>query len=325
MALQTRRPTGKPGWPIILLAGIEKAGKTHAAAVATASKTTQGGYWISFGEAAPEEYDELGRFEIVQHESTYRDLLRAIDDVNAVEGTHVLVIDSMSRVWDMLKDETQESAWRRAAEKAKRSNQRFDKLADEVKPSMDLWNLAAQRWQHIMAAIREHKGPVILTARLDEVNVIGPRDQPTGEKAWSIQGHKSLPFDVTAIVEMRAYRTALIRGVRSLRWKAGPDELVPAPDFTVEKLWQALGIESAEHQPQQEVDAARSVDADEAEVRIVARRGEVLAEIAALTPAREARNKVAAEWLETYGHAIATTYDIAALEAVRDSLKVAAA
>lgn len=324
MTLKTRRPTGKPGWPIILLAGIEKAGKTYAAAVATASKATQGGYWISFGEAAPEEYDELGRFEIVQHESTYRDLLRAIDDVNAVEGTHVLVIDSMSRVWDMLKDETQESAWRRAAEKAKRSNQRFDKLADEVKPSMDLWNLAAQRWQHIMAAIREHKGPVILTARLDEVNVIGPRDQPTGEKAWSIQGHKSLPFDVTAIVEMRAYRTALIRGVRSLRWKAGPDELVPMKDFTVEKLWVALGIESAEHQPQQEVDAARSVDADETEARIATRRSEVLGEIASLAPSRDQREKIAAGWLEQHGHAIATTYDIAALEAVRDSLREAA-
>ena len=35
MALKTRKPTGKPPWPILLLAGRPKAGKSYAAAAAT--------------------------------------------------------------------------------------------------------------------------------------------------------------------------------------------------------------------------------------------------------------------------------------------------
>ena len=264
--MQTRKPTGKPHWPLVLLSGTEKSGKSYAAAAASASPLIGQTYWISFGEDDPDEYGQIGRFEIVEHDGTYRDLLRAIDEVNQLPAggkPTLLVLDSSTRVWDMLKDETQEVAWRRAKAKAERSRQRFDKAADEVKPSMDLWNLAAQRWAHIMAALREHSGPVIVTARLDEVNVIGRNDQPTGEKAWSIQAHKSLPYDVGAIVEFRGYRNALVRGVRSLRWQHSPDDLVPMREFTVESLWTVMGLADATDRSHATVDAEKSVAADE--------------------------------------------------------------
>ena len=264
--MKTRKPTGKPHWPLILLAGTEKSGKSYAAAAASASPLIGATYWIGFGEDDPDEYGQIGRFEIVEHEGTYRDLLRAIDEVNqlpAGDKPTLLVLDSATRVWDMLKDETQEVAWRRAKAKAERQRQRFDKAADEVRPSMDLWNLAAQRWAHIMAALRKHSGPVIVTARLDEVNVIGRNDQPTGEKAWSIQAHKSLPYDVGAIVEFRGYRNALVRGVRSLRWQHSPDDLVPVRDFTVESLWTVMGLADSTDRSHAHVDAAASVSSDE--------------------------------------------------------------
>ena len=318
--LTTRKPTGRPPFPVVLLAGVEKSGKTYEAARASASDLIRDAYWISFGEQEPDEYGQLGNFAIVQHESTYRDLLRAIDDINRVEPgdkPDLLIIDSMSPVWGMLKDETQEAAWRRAKAKADRSNQRFDKLADEVKPPMDLWNLAAQRWQHIMDAVREHRGPVVLTARLDEVNVIGRNDQPTGEKAWSIQAHKSLPSDVSAIVEFRGYRKALVRGVRSLRWKADPDALVPVNDFTVESLWRAMGIEDAAAQDHHPVDAAKSLDSDDA---LAKNRAAILHSIGADMP-EDARRKLADEWLADHGHPINETSDIAGLMKLRDSLK----
>ena len=39
MTLITRKPTGKPPWPIMLIAGVEKSGKTYSAAQASASMT----------------------------------------------------------------------------------------------------------------------------------------------------------------------------------------------------------------------------------------------------------------------------------------------
>ena len=266
MTLTVRKPTGLPAWPVLLLAGVEKSGKTYAAAQASASDMIGHTYWIGFGEQDPDEYGQIGRFDIVEHDGTYRDLLRAIDDVKAaVSGDKptLLVVDSLTPVWELLKNETQEAAWRRAKAKADRANQRFDKAADEVKPPMDLWNLAAQRWGHIMAALQAHPGPVIVTARLDEVSVIGPRDQPTGEKEWVIKAQKSLPFEVSGIVELRSYRKASIRGVRSLRWQAPPDQLVPVPDFTVEGLWQKIGLADATAGVQRTSSAEASLDADQ--------------------------------------------------------------
>lgn len=322
MALKCRTPTGRPGWPVVLIAGSDKAGKSFAAASATSSELVRDSYWINFGEREPDEYGQLGNFLIVEHDGTYRDLLRAIDDVNAVEPgdkPDLLIIDSASPVWLLLKDEVQEIAWRRAKAKADRARQRFDKAADEVKTSMDLWNLAAQRWQHIMDAIREHQGPVIITARLDEVNVIGRNDQPTGEKTWSIQAHKSLPYDVDAVIEIRGYQNYLVRGVRSLKWSAPQDQLVPVKDWTVEKHWQMVGIEDAETRSQQRVDAARSLDADEAVVR---NRAALLAAIGEGMP-EDARRRLAADWEATHGHPINETRDIPALMKLRDSLKEA--
>lgn len=267
MTLQTRTPTGRPSWPMLLLAGVEKSGKSYLAAQATKSSLVGQAFWVSFGEDDPDEYGQIGDFLIAQHDGTYRDLLRVIDDINHVPAADglpsLLVLDSASAVWALLKDETQEAAWRRAKAKADRSRQRFDKLADEVKPPMDLWNLAAQRWKHIMDALREHQGPVIITSRLDEVSVIGRDDKPTGQKEWTVQAHKTLPFDVGVIVEMRGYRQHLVRGVRSLRWQAAPDELVPVPDFTVEALWERMGLADATARTHTGGDAATSLDADQ--------------------------------------------------------------
>ena len=117
MTLTVRKPTGLPAWPVLLLAGVEKSGKTYAAAQASASDMIGHTYWIGFGEQDPDEYGQIGRFDIVEHDGTYRDLLRAIDDVKAaVSGDKptLLVVDSLTPVWELLKNETQEAAWRRA-------------------------------------------------------------------------------------------------------------------------------------------------------------------------------------------------------------------
>ena len=267
MSLTTRKPTGKPAWPMVLIAGTEKSGKSYACAAASASDLIDRTFWIGIGEDDPDEYGGIpgARFEIVAHDGTYRDLLRALDDINAELTTdgkpHMIVLDSASRLWDLLKDEAQETAHRRAKVKA----QKYQKQApdvDEIKPSMDLWNLAAQRWGHVMDALRSHAGPVLLTARLDEVAVMDAAGQPTREKEWKVSAHKSLPFDASAVVELRGYRNALVRGVRSLRWRVPPDALSPVKDFTVEALWTLMGLTDAADRSHHAVDAAASLDAD---------------------------------------------------------------
>lgn len=240
----TRKPTGKPPWPITLLAGAEKSGKTWGAALAAQSELIGRTFWATFGEDQPDEYGQIAPdFDIVDHDGTYRDFLDALRWVNAqplpADGAPLLVVDSMSRLWDLLSAQAQETAWQRAAEKAARKKQPLSEEDPSI--GVDLWNVARQRWDRVMDEIRAFPGPVVLTARLDVVAVIGPNGSPTGAKQSKVQAHKSLPFDVGAIVEMPARGEAWLTGVRSVG-VALPERL-RFPDFTVEKLWQKLGVD----------------------------------------------------------------------------------
>ena len=57
MTLTTRKPTGLPAWPILLIAGVPKAGKSYACAAASASPLVGRTLWVPVGEDDP---DELG-------------------------------------------------------------------------------------------------------------------------------------------------------------------------------------------------------------------------------------------------------------------------
>jgi hypothetical protein len=183
MALTTRQPTGLPSWPILLIAGVEKAGKSWACAEASSSDLIDRTLWIGVGEDDPDEYGAIpgARFEIVEHDGTYRAILGAIEAARN-EPTpngkpHLIVLDSATRLWDLLCDSAQAEANRRAARKAQQQNRRAPDA--DVPISMDLWNVAKSRWGHILDALRDHQGPVILTARLDEVTVVNDKGDPT--------------------------------------------------------------------------------------------------------------------------------------------------
>jgi len=245
--LNTRKPTGLPPWPMVLLAGAEKAGKSYAAAAASASEHVDRTLWISVGEDDPDELGALpgARFEIVQHDGTYRDILAALTAAATQPikaKPHLIVLDSATRLWDLLCDEQQVEANRRAAVKAKRNNQ---PVADQdATITMDQWNTAKQRWAHCIGALRDHYGPSIITARLEEVTVLDERGNPTKNHTWKVKAEKSLPYDVGAIVEMPQRGKAFLTGVRSLRFQPDPKnpDRTEYPDFTVEKLWTDLGV-----------------------------------------------------------------------------------
>lgn len=220
----------------MLLAGREKAGKTWAALSASASDLVGRTLYIGIGEDDPDEYGLIpgANFEIVVHDGTYPGILSAVRDAVAEPvGARptLIVIDSMTRLWNLIGDNMQSVANRRA--KGRKN------AGGDFTISPDLWNVAAGQWQDVMDALRIHQGPVILTARLDSVAVMED-GQPTKEREWKVQAHKSLVFDASATIEMRERGQVLITGLRSVRVALEAPRAFP--DFTVDKLWRDIGL-----------------------------------------------------------------------------------
>ena len=269
MTLKTRKPTGKPVWPMLLVAGGEKTGKTYTAAQASTSSHIGRTFWFAFGEDEPDEYGVMPgcRIEIVEHDGTIPGLIAGIEAAKAepaVDGKpNLIVLDSATRLWNFLSDTAQHEADARARNKAQKYGSRNLRPDGDNDIGMDLWNKAKTRHARVVEALRTHQGPVILTARMETVTVMDSQGKPTKDKDVKFQSEKTLPYDVGAIVEFRGYRNALVRGVRSLRWQHSPDELVPVREFTVESLWTVMGLADATDRSHATVDAEKSVSADE--------------------------------------------------------------
>lgn len=318
-ALQTRKPSGMPPWPILLLAGVEKAGKTYAAAEASASDLISRTLWVGVGEDDPDEYGSLGDFEIVVHDGTYRSLIdtlkQAVSEPQGDKPT-LLVLDSGTRLWALLSDMAQVEANRRW--KARDSNKNKPIPEDGISINMDLWNVAKSRWQNIIDLLRQHQGPSIITARLEQTTVVNAKGDPTKDKMWKVQAEKGLPFDVGVIVEMHARDEAYLTGVRSLRFIAKKAR-TPYPGFTVDDLWRKLGLaEGAGERVHTSATGEESVSADD---RITEARKALLDSIRdTLDGDNQAIGQVAMQWLSDYDHPITSTSDLGALELLRDDL-----
>lgn len=232
-----RKPTGLPSWPVLLLAGREKAGKSYQAALASASDLIDRTFWIGFGEKDPDEYGAIpgARFEIAEHNGTLADLRDTISYLLTIERgekPHLLVLDSSTKVWATLRDKANYIAAQRG----------HKDRSGEFVVTMDVWNKVSAEWGQILTLIQQWKGPVILTARLDTVAVI-ENGKPTNQKTEKVQGQKSLPYDVDAIVEMPERGTAELVGARSVVFQIPNRTLLP--DFTVDGLWRKLGLDTA--------------------------------------------------------------------------------
>lgn len=318
MALVTRQPTGKPSWPILLLTGGEKCGKTYAAAESSSSDLIGRTLWVGVGEDDPDELGAIdgARFEIVVHDGTYRGIVTALTEAAAEPSEpgvpNLLVLDSAGRVWDLLCDMAQAEANERAAAKARKYNKPGPAPDDDVTISMDLWNVAKQRWQHVVDILRDHSGPSIVTARLDVVTVVNDNGDPTKEKTTKVKAEKSLPYDVGVIVEFPTLGEAWVRGVRSLRFKPGDTGRAPFPDFTVDALWRRLGL--ADETGERTHSGAR--------LQAGTPHKELVNEIALLADqAQVARADIAREYADSHdGQPIGNATDVGWLELKRDEL-----
>lgn len=224
MTLKTHKPSGRAAWPLILLEGGEKTGKTYAAALLTASDKVGRSYWIEFGpEGVAEEYGAIPgvRYEVVDHDGSFAGLYTAVEDVKAEahaavaagEKPLVLVIDTMTAVWDLLKD------W--ATNRARRSKSNQKKLAADphadIVVSNNYWNDANSRHKKLIQLLTTFPGIVIITARGKEVAAIDDNGRPIeGKREYRVEAQKNLGYDVSCWVRLLRDEPAVVVGARSV-------------------------------------------------------------------------------------------------------------
>ncbi len=244
MALKTRPPTGRVPWPLILVEGSEKAGKSWAAAELSASPKVGRTFWLDIGEGAADEYGAIpgARYEVIDHDGSWVDIVDQVAEVRALaeqtvkrgEPPVVLVIDSGTAEWEILKGIADGKARQRLAKRGKA-------VAPDAEPqiSMDLWNDANNKHRRLMAMLMTFPGIVVVTARGKEVAALDSGGKPIeGRKEYKVEGHKSLAYDCSAWVRLSRDHPPIVVGARSVHSgiRPGVDRPVPAPSFTLEWL-----------------------------------------------------------------------------------------
>lgn len=245
MTLQTRKPTGAVPWPLVLIEGEEKAGKTWACAEFTASKKVGRSFWIDLGEGAADEYGAIpgARYEVVEHDGSWAALYSSVAEIHRIaaealarkEKPVVLIIDTMTSEWDLLKD------WAADRAKSTKSNRRrleADPNA-EVVITGNLWNDANARHRKLMGLLKTFPGIALLTAHGKQVAVIGPDGQPVeGQKTHKVEAQKSLGADASCWLRLYRESPGVIVGGRSvhLKFRPGDDAKPLASDWTLEGI-----------------------------------------------------------------------------------------
>lgn len=237
--IKTRKPSGQVPYPLILLEGEEKAGKSWAIAELSASELVGVTYWIDLAEGAADEYGAVpgARYEVVDHDGTFVDILGQVRAIKAEaarakeagEPPVVLAVDSATALWDLLKDWISGRARTRPANRKKLEAD----PAAELTITTDLWNDAASRYRRVMTELLTFPGVVVVTARGKEVVEMRDGRPVEGSKVWKVEGHKTLAYDATVWVRMTRDQSPEVIGARSVhagirpgRDKSKPIDLV---------------------------------------------------------------------------------------------------
>lgn len=263
MAVRTRPATGKIPWPLIVLGGPEKGGKSHTAATFCSSKKVGQRFWLDLNEGAADEYVSLSirdekdeGYEIVDHDGSFSDIYDQVLEVDKIareadakgEPPTVLVIDSGTAEWKML------SMW--AYSRAERLKTNKALLANDPDAQIDvpwyLWNEPNKRHWRLMDVLKQMPGIVIMTGRLAEKTVIeNGKPRRDGAKEWKIEVQKDVVYDATAVIHIyreKNTRRFTLAGVRSLHFPQPEGAEIDLGDgsLDLEKfIWEGLKCSQA--------------------------------------------------------------------------------
>jgi hypothetical protein len=291
--LRVRKPTGRVAWPLVLVEGEEKAGKTYTSLSLAASGRVGRTFVFDLGDGTADEYAELGDYEVVELTGSYSDLVAQIEAATSIPSDdgrpNVYVVDSMTQLWDSLKAWTDDRA---RASKAGRAKLSEDPDA-AVEPSMNLWNDAKGRYHRVLNLLRRAPGISVITAQGAEVAKVENGVPVAGQTTWSILAEKTTPAAVTAWVRMRRDpRSATLIGARSLHVDI-PAGGLPLPlDRTLEHVvFDVLGAGAAFGVPQTPLTSV-GIPVGDAKVRV---RDAALHRYPTVTP-EDLRPRLAALW-----------------------------
>lgn len=243
MTLRTRPPTGLPPWPVILVEGAEKAGKSATALTLTGSDKVGPSHLFEIGERTGDAYKRLGRYEIVDLDGTWSTFIDQYGEAATMrphDGKPVVnVVDSGTVLWEGLKD------W--ITGRAARSNANRRLLEQDPDAAItvgnNLWNDANSRWGHFMRHTKAHQGITVITARSKVTAKIGANGSPVaGQTEYKIEAQKDLPNHVSAIVRCDAPFKARLMAAWDLDLKipaAGID--LPAENALEHLVFDVLG------------------------------------------------------------------------------------
>lgn len=233
MALKdrTRRPTGAVPWPLLLVEGPEKTGKTFRSILLTKSERVGQGYWIDLGEGSADEYGAIEgvNYEIVQHDGSWHDIYQAVRDVYeeaqraaaAKEKPVVLLIDGMNAEWDLHKNWASNRA--RSTETNRKKLERDPNA--EIKIPQNCWNDANARHRQLMWMLMRFPGIAIMTARGKVVSAVDDHGRPIeGKKDYRVEGQKELGYDASCWIRLYRDEPAVIVGARSVHLGIRPGE-----------------------------------------------------------------------------------------------------
>lgn len=232
MPLRTRQPSGLCSWPLIIVDGLPKMGKTGLCCEFTASPLVGESFVFQIGERAADEYAPLGRFHIVDDlDGTWADFYDQLVQATLVprpdpERPNVIIVDSGTEAWSGLRDWVDSRA--RNSEAARAILRKDPDAA--ITRGQNLWNDANDRWSHMLKLLAHWDGIAIITARGDEVTAYeNGQPAPNGRREYRADVQKDTPSVATAIVSLRDYRQPRLTALTKLGFEMPATGFVDLP------------------------------------------------------------------------------------------------
>ncbi|MEU4229435.1 hypothetical protein AB0F17_34505 [Nonomuraea sp. NPDC026600] len=210
--LATRRPTGRPSWPVLFVEGGNEDGGAinHACAQLTASPRVGHSFWLDVGDGRQDDYAAVDSadYEVVVHDGSVRSIMAALDgirqvaeDANAAGERPVVLIITMVGIWRLLSDWARARSVRNKAAQAKLAQDRDADIEVSRHHRNDAYDVHAA----LVAALRRIPGIVVMTGRGHWVSPTDKTGQPvSGPREYVLDTHWGLGSVATLWLRLTA-------------------------------------------------------------------------------------------------------------------------